>query len=126
MFHQAVTEPHGDGAVDLSLVGQRIQDRAGVMRGGKLGHAHLAGLVIDLDVSDLSDQGRLGPIRHIRVMTFDQNRAAIGARDFAVGHTPLGPSMGDAAVEQQEFVRTGLHRHAGNLENLRARPLRRV
>jgi hypothetical protein len=55
-FHQACADGHDGLAVDLSLVAERIDDRADVVGCDELVEFDSAGVRIDFDLGDLSDK----------------------------------------------------------------------
>ncbi len=70
VLDHAVAHAHDHRAVDLPLVGQRIQDLSGVVRGGEFLHPHFAGLRVDFNLGDLRHQRRFRTVGHIDVVPF--------------------------------------------------------
>ena len=79
--------PMIDAAVDLALMHERIEHRAGAVRGGELFEFHLAGFRIDLDFGNLNAQRRFRTGLEILVKALAANCSTIHARDVAIADT---------------------------------------
>src|SRR5579875_41434 len=57
MLHQGLADTLYRAALDLALMGERVDDRADVVSSGELAQLHLSGFAIDFDFGDLRGEG---------------------------------------------------------------------
>ncbi len=74
LFHERVAHAHHHAAIDLGLMHQRVENRAGAVRGGELFELDLTGFRVDLDLGNLNAQRGFGAGLKILVKTMTLDR----------------------------------------------------
>ena len=83
LLHQARADRHDRFAVDLSLVSERIDDRADIVGRDEFVELHSAGFRVDFDLRDLGNKrSRRSFARHFGFDT-DRNRRFVGLYDIS-------------------------------------------